>query len=375
MTALLGKIAQFKWVPTGETELASAESAILSNIPGGYHRYVVSTPQCEINTISSVPRRSERAALPARDIVLFLHGFGFGCVQWVPNWDEIAKVADVYAFDMPGFGRSGRPNLHSSYSREEALIFLIQSVEEWIKSALSTGSADRSGEAAIPRIIIVGHSFGGYVAGKFAVNYPHRIKKIVLLDPFGLDHPPKETIASFFDDKSRAERAKIWAAKKIFYSIGTPTFLRALGPLGADIFHGKKGANLSKQWSRVIGNPEAVADYVYHSNVRGESGWFLLSRLVHGIGAGIGEGFHILMPLKDDLVQRLPPDISLHFILGSHSWIPSEPALITAAERKAKFGAESSVEILPSAGHHVYLDRHHQVNELIVEWITGGTGD
>ncbi len=88
------------------------------------------------------------------------------------------------------------------------------------------------------------------------------------------------------------------------------------------------------------------------------------------MGAGIGEGFHILMPLKDDLCHRLAPDIALNFVLGQHSWIPGFPAEAIAAHRRDRFGTDVRVEVLSMAGHHVYLDRHHRVNELLVEWIT-----
>lgn len=393
MATLLSKITNFKWVPTSDDALASAESALLSNIGGGYHRYVVATPQCDINTISSVPQGghstdatgaaapTSAATAPPRDVVLFLHGFGFGLVQWIPNWAEVAKVADVYAIDMPGFGRSGRPKISGSIAKDEALIFLIQAVEEWYKAVFlhaSPQTAVADGGAAAgdstrppPRLVIVGHSFGGYIGGKFAVQYPHRVQKLILVDPFGLDRPPSEDIDARLADKSRTQRAAIWAAKTIFYSIGTPAFLRALGPVGAEVFHGRKGDRLTQQWAPVIANPKAVADYVYHSNVRGELGWYLLSKLVHGMGAGIGEGFHILMPLKDDLCTRLSPDIALAFVLGAHSWIPGFPAEAIAAHRTARFGTEVHVEVLSRAGHHVYLDRHHRVNELLVEWITG----
>ena len=38
--------------------------------------------------------------------------------------------------------------------------------------------------------ILVGHSFGGFVSGHYAVKYPQHIKKLLMLSPFGV---PKRT--------------------------------------------------------------------------------------------------------------------------------------------------------------------------------------
>ena len=34
--------------------------------------------------------------------------------------------------------------------------------------------------------ILIGHSFGGYVCGNYALKYPDKIKKLILLSPLGL---------------------------------------------------------------------------------------------------------------------------------------------------------------------------------------------
>ena len=366
MSVLIDKIKQFKWVPTSREDLACAEDALLANIHGQFYHHTVRTPQCEINTISSVAPGSPSEK---KDVVLLLHGFGFGCVQWA----AMAQIAEVHAIDMPGFGRSGHPVLHSNISSSEALIFLIQVVEEWMKAALLNTAATDNENDPRRRVILVGHSFGGYVAGKFAVNYPHRVKKLILIDPFGLDVPPQEQVDGFWDGVSRKERLKIWAAKRVFYNIGTPNMLRALGPYGADILKNRKGAVMAQKWSHVLSEPQALADYIYHANVHGESGWFLLSKLVHGIGAGIGEGFHILLPLREDLTRRLSPEISLDFILGARSWIPHLPAQTIVGERDGHLGTTTRIVVVPNAGHHVYVDQHDVVNELLARWIQDQT--
>jgi pimeloyl-ACP methyl ester carboxylesterase len=38
---------------------------------------------------------------------------------------------------------------------------------------------------------LVGHSYGGYVAGTYASIYPQHVNKLILLSPLGLKIPPK----------------------------------------------------------------------------------------------------------------------------------------------------------------------------------------
>ena len=54
MSVLIDKIKQFKWVPTSREDLACAEDALLANIHGQFYQHTVRTPQCEVNTSSSV---------------------------------------------------------------------------------------------------------------------------------------------------------------------------------------------------------------------------------------------------------------------------------------------------------------------------------
>jgi len=38
----------------------------------------------------------------------------------------------------------------------------------------------------LTNFILVGHSFGGYLVGNYALEYPQHIKKIVFISPIGI---------------------------------------------------------------------------------------------------------------------------------------------------------------------------------------------
>lgn len=59
-----------------------------------------------------------------------------------------------------GFGRSSRPDFSSD--AEEAERQLVKSVEEW------------RNEMKIQKMILLGHSMGGYIAASYAITYPDR---------------------------------------------------------------------------------------------------------------------------------------------------------------------------------------------------------
>ena len=38
--------------------------------------------------------------------------------------------------------------------------------------------------------VLAGHSFGGYLAGNYAVKFPQHVKKLLLISPIGIRVPP-----------------------------------------------------------------------------------------------------------------------------------------------------------------------------------------
>ena len=44
-----------------------------------------------------------------------------------------------------------------------------------------------SDQLGLEKVSIVGLSFGGYLAAKFASEHGHRLKKLVLIAPYGMD--------------------------------------------------------------------------------------------------------------------------------------------------------------------------------------------
>jgi 4,5:9,10-diseco-3-hydroxy-5,9,17-trioxoandrosta-1(10),2-diene-4-oate hydrolase len=104
--------------------------------------------------------------------LVLLHGSGPGVSGWSnfsANFPVFAERFRTVVFDMPGFGRSQRPELDRAYPRvaADALLSLL----------------DKLG---VERAHLLGNSMGGYVALEFALAYPERVDRLVLMGPGGL---------------------------------------------------------------------------------------------------------------------------------------------------------------------------------------------
>ncbi|WP_327143409.1 MULTISPECIES: 4,5:9,10-diseco-3-hydroxy-5,9,17-trioxoandrosta-1(10),2-diene-4-oate hydrolase [unclassified Nocardia] len=105
--------------------------------------------------------------------IVLLHGGGPGASSWsnfAKNIPVLAREFHVLAVDQPGFGLSDKPTEHPQY-------FVHSSSA--LKDLLDTlGITDR--------VHLLGNSLGGGAAARFALDYPDRAGKLVLMGPGGL---------------------------------------------------------------------------------------------------------------------------------------------------------------------------------------------
>jgi pimeloyl-ACP methyl ester carboxylesterase len=101
--------------------------------------------------------------------VVLLHGAGGNSLQWRPNIAALSEHYRTYAVDV--IGDHGR----STYIRplESAADY-----SEWLGELLNGLGLEQN-------VSLVGLSYGGWIAGQYALHSPDRLNKVVLLAPAG----------------------------------------------------------------------------------------------------------------------------------------------------------------------------------------------
>ena len=171
------------FVPAMMPASASGDSLVIART----ERVNLTTPKHYLNMLS-IKSQSPSPGAPPPAVVL--HGYGAGMGFFFPNYPTLATWAghrgtDIYALDWLGMGRSARVPFHVKSKRDdiagrvhEAESFFINSLEDW---------RDKMG---LEKMTLIGHSLGAYFSVAYALRYPTRVHKLILLSPAGVPHDP-----------------------------------------------------------------------------------------------------------------------------------------------------------------------------------------
>jgi pimeloyl-ACP methyl ester carboxylesterase len=134
----------------------------------------------------------------AGEPLVFLHGGGtvegFDC--FLPLAERFRLIAPYH----PGFGLSGDdPTISSIGDYVRHYLDLFQVLE-------------------VDRLVLVGHSWGGWLATMIATGHPERVRRLILAAPYGLDAPghPLANIPAMSPDQilaSLTRDASVFAGK------------------------------------------------------------------------------------------------------------------------------------------------------------------
>jgi pimeloyl-ACP methyl ester carboxylesterase len=109
-------------------------------------------------------------------VLVLLHGAGGGATGWYKVIGPLSAHFRVIAFDKPGYGESDKP--WASYSKDF--------YTSWLAAAMD--------ELGIERFHLVGSSQGGAVGVAFALQFPERLHKLVLVSAGGMSDDWDQTI-------------------------------------------------------------------------------------------------------------------------------------------------------------------------------------
>jgi len=133
-------------------------------------------------------------------VVVLLHGLGGNSTNWAFTTPALTQKFRVIVPDQVGFGQSDKPLIN----------YRVGTYVDFLDKLL--------GQLKVERATLVGNSMGGWVAAAYAVKYPAKVEKLVLVDSAGFA-PPKDfdlAALSGLNPSTREEMKRL--AGMVFYN-------------------------------------------------------------------------------------------------------------------------------------------------------------
>lgn len=177
--------------------------------------------------------------------IVLVHGYCGGSALWLHNIDSLSNTNPLYAIDLIGFGRSSRPAFSADPIVAEAQF--VESIEDWRK------------EVGLSDMILIGHSFGAFIATSYALKYPQKTKSVILVDPWGF---PENTNVNKLDTPT-----PIWirCLTNISNYLNPLNVFRATGPIGGQLFKYLK-PDFKTKYTNILENSDLIYDYMFECN-------------------------------------------------------------------------------------------------------------
>lgn len=298
-----------------------------------------------------VVSKQENSTASTKTPLVLQHGYMNGGVYFYRNLVGLSCYFEtIYSLDMLGWGLSSRPSFRLKDSTVETTEeFFVESLEEWRK------------KNKIDKMILAGHSMGGYLSVAYCEKYPERVEKLILLSPVGV---PKQ------NQMVDAMRQNATFTRRLFLSFYTSMFENGTTPCSVlRTLPKSKSTQYVESYVKnrlpAISDPaeqDAVSKYLFYNAVLPGSGEYCINRILNP---------NVIA--KKPLVDRIPhlkvPSVSC--IYGSSDWMDYTGGLDTrsACESRHRQGlAAPNVDVygVRDAGHLLMLDNWEEFNAAVV---------
>ncbi|WJX09252.1 1-acylglycerol-3-phosphate O-acyltransferase [Trifolium repens] len=325
-----------RWIPTSTDHIINAEKRLLSLVKTPYVQEQVNIgsgpPDSRVRwfrSSSNEPRFINTVTFDSKDdspTLVMVHGYAASQGFFFRNFDALASRFRVVAIDQLGWGGSSRPDF-TCKSTEETEDWFIDSFEEWRKAK------------NLSKFILLGHSFGGYIASKYALKHPEHVQHLVLVGSAGFSSET-ERITKFLSTWQGSILNQIWES-----NLTPQTIIRGLGPWGPDLVHRYTSARFIKYSTGELlteSESKLLTDYVYHTLAAKASGELCL-KYIFSFGA------FAKSPLLHSASEWKVPTT---FIYGFNDWMNYEGA----QEARKHMKVPCEIIRVPQSGHFVFIE-------------------
>jgi len=317
-----------KWNGHSPSLLEQSETSILKNVKLPFKRFPVSLGECvgSKDDIWTLSMNTESTNVP----IVMLHGFAAGIAFWLMNLEEISEHRPLYAIDLLGFGRSSRPAFSTDAKTIEQQF--VDSIEKWRELM------------GIDSMILLGHSFGGFLATSYAMKYPDRIEHLILADPWG------------YTEARDMRGEPLWKRSlvKIFQKMAPLAIIRAAGPYGEWLVK-KARRDILRKYEKAVEDRNVIGQYIHQCNSANPTGEHAFHNLLHG-------GPWAKHPIGERVLAGMKSDIPITFLYGEKSWMDNKYGEII---KEARPNSYTQIVLIPFAGHHVYSDNSLDFNQSV----------
>ena len=260
--------------------------------------------------------------------LLLLHGYCGGGAVFYKLLGALVQNYCVYLVDLLGMGRSSRPAFYAN-TVDETEQFFVQSIEEF-RIAIH-----------LERFVLIGHSFGGYMAGCYTLAFPECVSHLVLLSPVGVKQkPPEYTFEKSLIGTNWKFKA-FWRALTFLWlrNITPSSMLRKAGPFSRKMLRFYTRRRLLALQGLEL---ETVEDYLEQICLLPGSGEY-------GLIYVLEPGAYARKPLSARLGAVTVP---MAFFYGANDWISPEGAMQVSEQTSTPV----TIRIIPDSGHQMYLE-------------------
>ncbi|KAA8909349.1 hypothetical protein TRICI_004542 [Trichomonascus ciferrii] len=329
--------------------------------------------------------------------MVVLHGYGAGLGLFFQNFDAWSALpgSRVFALDLLGFGRSARPKFQvptkDVSTRDDMGRFpAVLETEAWFIDSIERWRARKG----LDSFVLMGHSLGGYIAAAYALQHPHRVRKLIMVSPAGVERGYKpELEEKVLYKRNEDEKPSVQGPKveneltatqteqrehhrdSLENELATtnrqiPNYLQYLwnnhiSPFSILRSSGFFAPKLVSRWThRRFGDlapnaRDAMHTYAYRIFTAKPSGEYALTRI-------LAPGAVARMPM----ISRVPGALKCPstWIYGENDWMNVHAGKETVA-RLNRDGVHADFHVVPNAGHHVYLDNPKSFDSIVQNFL------